>query len=327
MGIDLYRAKKGSILLIALWSLFMLASLAVILGYQVRQKLALVKRLNERDSLSLICEAGVRTALAGIRGDPDQKGYNCLSDHWSSNPAFNQMQVGDGLVSIGNPPVYGLVDEERKVNINKADQPVMARLFRVCGLEEQKATDLSYSIIDWRDADSYLSVPLGSAEDSYYRDLKNPYEAKNADFETLDELLLVRGMDENVFKKIRNYITIYGNGKININTAQRPVLIAAGLSPETADLLEAFRNGKDGVPGTTDDGVFTDIGDLTAKLSAENRLSDAQLTELSTLAPLSGVVSQYFTVTAVASLGRGVASQSVTAVISARDGIVYWSEE
>ena len=336
MRIDPSDKRKASILLIALWSLFMLSSMAVILGYQAWQKINLVKRLNERDTLSLLCMSGVRRALADLRVDAETRLVNTLSDHFSVNPGYDRMQAGEGTVSIGytvigtdGKPrnVYGLIDEDRKININKADQPVLERLFRVCGLEDQQAKDLSYCIIDWRDPDSLLSAPTGSAEGSYYRSLTLPYDAKNADLDTLDELMLVKGMDENVFKKIGNYITIYGSGKININTAPRPVLIAAGLSPDTADILEAFRNGKDGIPGTADDGVFASVPELTSKLTAENQLTETQLTELSNLASVAGVTSEYFTVYASASLGRGSASQSATAVISATHGIVYWSEE
>ena len=329
--------KRASILLIALWSLFLLSCFAVILGTEVRQKLELVRRLGERDSLIAACDAGVRSALDEASGEKILP-YQSLRNPWSRDPdRFKEIRLRDCLVTVSyetpgpdGAPVaaYGLVDEESKININKAPEAVMERLFKIVGIEEGPAQDLAWSIIDWRDADSFLSVPVGSAEDSYYRGLKYPYEAKNADFELLDELRLVKGVDENVFNKIKNYITIYGAGFTNVNTATRPVLIALGLSGDTADLLISYRDGKDGLPGTDDDAVFSTVGGVTADISAARHLSDAELTELSNLAArgMIGVQSQYFSVSVAARMRRGNGSYNANAVIDSDGAILYWSE-
>ncbi|MGE5308160.1 MAG: general secretion pathway protein GspK [Deltaproteobacteria bacterium] len=324
--------KRGSILLIALWSLFLLSCFAVILGTEVRSKIELVRRVDDRDTLRSLCDAGVRTAVEAVKGE-EVRLYEVLSDPWANDPfRFGRITLGDNTVSIQHAgetgrPVYGLVDEESKININEAPPQVIERLLRVCGLEEGPAQELAYSIVDWRDADSFLSVPLGSAEDSYYRSQEVPYGCKNAPFDLPDEVLLVKGMDENVFQKIGRYITIYGDGKVNLNTAEKPVLIALGLSAETADLLIDYRNGKDGIPGTGDDGVLTSSA-LTSALSAVYRLSDAEMTELSAVenGGMAAVRSRFFTVTAVASMRGGRSTRTVTAVVDTKENILYWSE-
>jgi DNA uptake protein ComE-like DNA-binding protein len=48
------------------------------------------------------------------------------------------------------------------------------------------------AIIDWRDTDA--TAGASGAESSYYNTLKPPYNCKNAPFETLEELLYVKGM-------------------------------------------------------------------------------------------------------------------------------------
>jgi type II secretory pathway component PulK len=52
--------------------------------------------------------------------------------------------------------------------------------------------DLAAAIVDWRDGDSEVTV--NGAEDETYQQLNPPYRCKNADFDSLDELRLVRGM-------------------------------------------------------------------------------------------------------------------------------------
>ena len=47
-------------------------------------------------------------------------------------------------------------------------------------------------------------------------------------------MYLIRGITAEIFKKLKPYITIYGDGQININTAGKEVLTALGLN----DVLE-----------------------------------------------------------------------------------------
>jgi type II secretory pathway component PulK len=80
--------------------------------------------------------------------------------------------------------VYGMIDEASKLNINAATADMLLNL----GVPQ----DLAYSIVDWRDRDS--TPGDDGAEDEYYTSLPGtPYNCKNAPFEALEELLLVRG--------------------------------------------------------------------------------------------------------------------------------------
>lgn len=328
---------KGSILLVALWSLCILVIFAVMLGYTVRQKLTLVERLNQREKLRLIAEAGVKKAIAQLKKEPENT-YNTLKDDWSNNTAiFKDMHIGDGVVDIcydhldgrtaaSETTVYGLIDEERKININKIDMVVLERLFRVVlHYNESNAQSLAASIVDWRDADSQLSIPLGSAEDPYYKNLSYPYEAKDREFEIPEELLLVRGMDKDIFEKIKNYITIYGNGKININTASKTVLLALGLNRDLAEKIISFRLGEDGLPGSFDDNVFEAAANITSSLSQFSHLSASEIVQV------SAVVDKYLTVNSdnfmirsMTRLNKGGNSSESISVVDREGKILYW---
>ncbi len=75
-------------------------------------------------------------------------------------------------------------------------------------------SDLALIIADWIDPDSEPRLP--GSEDA----------AKNTFLWSVDELKLIQGMDQGTFGKISPYITVYGDGKININTADLPVLVS-----------------------------------------------------------------------------------------------------
>ena len=95
---------------------------------------------------------------------------------------FKDISIGDAAFSVsyeltghssGSRQLWGMVDEERKLNVNTVRLGDLKRLIQVVlSVDDIEAQELAASIIDWRDKDSMLSLPLGSAEDPYYRNTK-----------------------------------------------------------------------------------------------------------------------------------------------------------
>lgn len=81
---------------------------------------------------------------------------------------------------------------------------------------------------DWADPDGFRSGGLGGQEDSLYNTQDPPYLAKNAAFDTLQEVRTVEGWQGEVFDKFGQLITVFGDplGKINIQTAD-PLVVDA----------------------------------------------------------------------------------------------------
>jgi type II secretory pathway component PulK len=327
---------SGSVLFIALWSLCLLTVFAVYLANGVRSKITLIERLNSRDSLHFIAQAGVKQAITELRRQEDA-GFDCLNQAWSNNPqVFGEISIGLGKYSVGYNYInqsgkmetrYGLIDEERKLNLNQAELGNIQRLIMiVTGMSETEALTLAASIVDWRDRDNDVSIPSGSAEDSYYQNLSFPYEAKDAQFEVFDELLLVKGMHREVLEKLRNYITIYSNHKININTAPAEVLLALNLGTNLVSQIISFRCGEDGVESTGDDNVFTSLSEITIKLNAFTQLSEQELARLGNLisSGLISVSSSNFMARAAALLGKR--ELEIICVFNRKGEILSWRE-
>ncbi|HEO63663.1 MAG TPA: hypothetical protein ENN78_00130, partial [Candidatus Omnitrophica bacterium] len=130
------------------------------------------------------------------------------------------------------------------------------------------------AIIDWRDEDDFVygEEDFGrarGAENAYYQGLVPPYSCKNKDFEILEELLLVKGVthklyygkdeDGKIKYALKDFLTVYGEGSVNINTAPEPVLSALFGEDfkELASKVCAYRRGADGIIGTKDDRWFS----------------------------------------------------------------------
>jgi competence ComEA-like helix-hairpin-helix protein len=81
--------------------------------------------------------------------------------------------------------VYGLEDEESRLNVNTV---TLDDLKRLVGLPEAIAA----AMVDFRDEDSDVSP--GGAEADHYASLRPPYRIQNAPFQTIASLLAVRGV-------------------------------------------------------------------------------------------------------------------------------------
>jgi type II secretory pathway component PulK len=328
---------RASILIIALWSLCLLSAFAVILGYQVRQRLVLVNRLDERDRLRFLAEAGIRKGITELT-KLEVKTYDALNDGWSNNSIFKEISLGEREVTVsyndinkksGLPEVhFGFMDEERKINLNKIDAKVMERLFKiVLNYEDIQAQELGACIVDWRDQDSELTLAFGSAEDSYYNNLLAPYAAKNSDIEVLDELPLIKGFDDKVLEKVKDYVTIYGDGRININTASEVVLLALGLDENVVNKIILYRLGDDGIEATADDNIFATNTEIFPKLSQAYQFSAPEIEQL------LKVCEQYLTVRSanfmIKSTARsfGKNALSVNSVVNRKGKVLYWRED
>ncbi len=89
---------------------------------------------------------------------------------------------------------FGVTDEGGKLNINSlimldpAGQVLHDALMKLPNMTE----DVADAIVDWVDADE--DARANGAESSYYESLSGPYKSKNGPLNSLDELLLVKGV-------------------------------------------------------------------------------------------------------------------------------------
>ena len=163
-----------------------------------------------------------------------------------------------------------------------AEDPIangVRELFILWGLDATEASTAVESLIDWIDADN--DVQTTGAENSYYATQGYEQFPLNAEFTSIEQMLLVRGMDRvaQVRPDWRDYFTIYGIGSIDVNQADAQVLEAFfGSTREAALNVVATRNGSDGIEGTDDDEFFDSIEDARNLLG----VSDEAFESLST---------------------------------------------
>lgn len=183
--------RAGSVLILVLWVAFGLVALALYFAAAMGLEL----RAAEHRVAGLQAELAIQAAAVHVSNllvrveqpgwPPDLVAQEC-EDVPVGEARFWLVGRGDTAV-WGDLPVFGLVDEASKLNLNTASREMLERLTNLVMFPEVAA-----AIVDWRDADSEPQ-PQG-AEDAVYLRLNPPYRCKNARFESVDELRLVYGM-------------------------------------------------------------------------------------------------------------------------------------
>ncbi len=169
------HSARGAVLIVALFVVTALVGLVLVLARDKRV-----------DAMAAAHERACAQARAIALGAA--QAVLTLGD---SLPA-DVVEVGDGAFWLLSPDfdddknaAFGIADEASKVDINTAS---VDTLMMLPGVDEA----LAAAIVDWRDEDSTPST--NGAENEVYLLCSPPYYAKNAPFESVEELLFVRGM-------------------------------------------------------------------------------------------------------------------------------------
>ncbi len=239
------RGERGVVLLVVLWILVVLMVLTLQLSRSMRLEgmtadtfqqevqayyLALAG-LNRALYYILVAEAQGRTLLSlysNVDGEPRP------ADAWlRADGTWYGERWGEGGYRVR------VSDEEAKINLNQVDEITLRQVFLNLGFEQEDAEALTDAIFDWRDPDHLER--LKGAERDYYLSLPTPYPAKDGPFDSVDELLLVRGITRRLFfgeegPALRELFTVYGRWQrqVNLLTAS-PLLLQAVLGLD-ADL-------------------------------------------------------------------------------------------
>jgi hypothetical protein len=171
------------------------------------------------------------------------------------DPALKQDIGSDGGIEVH------ISSEEARLPINyitsSGYRDVVYNLFINWGLSTDEAATAADSLADWVDSDD--EVRSQGAESTYYKGLGFQDFPHNQGFTSVEEMILVRGMDavERVKPDWRDYFSVLSDGVVDVNYASKDVLMAVTGAQDTyVDNLLRERNGPDGIPGTEDDVVI-----------------------------------------------------------------------
>jgi general secretion pathway protein K len=183
---------QGVALIVVLWIFIFLFAVAFNFSVAVREEASAAHRFSDDTQGYYLALAGFQQGLydlmhqaAGINLEEFKQKGDLYDGQW------REEKLGGGAYRMR------FIDEGGKININRVDEGILRRVLANLGVEEPRRTILVDSIMDWRDADDLHRV--NGAENDYYRSLTPGYTAKNGPFDTVEDLLWVRGMSADLF--------------------------------------------------------------------------------------------------------------------------------
>jgi general secretion pathway protein K len=273
------KEHSGFVLVVVLCMVIMLGILLFGFNHKSRAGLLAVDDLRMSEQALNCARAGLNIAIAAVRDTENIQTNRKLQNLLSGE---NTVSLDEGSCSItvteesGRLNINLLIDENDKINRTIIDQ--LLRLIDLLNRENFGDFHISYelvpSIIDWIDSDEEVTcLPFvkhenSGAESDYYSDLTPPYRCRNNSFETTEDILLIKGVTQQVFGCLRDFITVRGDDKININWASKHVIqsLSESMDPVLAQMIIDRRKIKSfgsvmelrEIPGLTD-GIYQAI--------------------------------------------------------------------
>jgi general secretion pathway protein K len=281
------RQQRGMAVVMAVAVVLLVTTAALELHVNERTNLLNAAGMRDRITLDQMAASGVHLAMAILVKDRMDSESDSLQEDWADTETMATMmdelsfekgklevKIFDELSRI---QINALVDFPGATAYNEKQHQIWERfagnllsLYELLGdeageMEETDAPTVINSVKDWLDKDDDITS-INSAETDYYEELDPPYACKNGPFDHVSEVRLVKGITPELFNGIAgtmglsNYITVYGAvkveddkfsypGKININTAELPVLKVL-LPSESEGMAELLIEYREAVSGT-----------------------------------------------------------------------------
>lgn len=255
------RDNKGVALVLTVSVVSLLIAVTVQFSSDTRRELAGAANGLSMNTLGIKVKSGYNLAKAVLHGDGGENEYDSLHDSWSLlvERDISDFYPAGGLEIVvrdlsGRLQLNSLAGSADGGNDNTAriTRDILQRLLVqeiLIDVDLDRAELIVNAIVDWIDKDD-KEQGLESTESSYYRGLQPSYAAKNGPLEFIEELLLIRGITEEMYyggkdrPGLKDLVTVHGSdGTVNINTAPRPLLKAMSpmMNAEFADDLITFR--------------------------------------------------------------------------------------
>ena len=290
------NCESGAALIVALWTVLLLSLLIGSLAYEMHVEAGITSYSRKLVKARAAAAGGVEYAKfmlaksfetsAFEEDDESREALRVMALNLEKGIGATSVQVtmGDSTATVD------ILPESGRRNVNKLEDEDWEELLDQCGVPEEKWPDLIDCFMDWIDEGDAHRLNGAEEDDAYYKE--RGYVPKNAPLDTVDELLLIKGFTPEIvyggpppdpksepLRGIAHLLTTFGDGKVNINTASREVLLTLTsgngkmIDDWVVDDILKYRLGDDGEANTEDDG-FDSVAEAIAKTGLDAALGD-----------------------------------------------------
>ena len=312
--------RDGSALMVALWVILLLSLLIASFAFDMHVEADITSYYRKRVKAEYIARSGLELSKVILSRldtvDPEEVGL----DDREEALITAAVRLSRGLPVRGLTRALGegtltleIEPEEGRRNVNELEDRDWEEILDQANIPEERWPELIDCFLDFTDGDDVRRLHGAESDDAFYED--RGYRVKNAPIDTIDELLLIKGFDEEVvfgsppgvhpeeaMQGIASWLTTWSHGRVNINTATREVLLTLPELDEWAvDAIIEQRIGLEGEEGGRDDG-FTSVDEAisTAGLNPDLRdritVADVHYMRITSVGEVGGVRSAVWSV-------------------------------
>ena len=230
--------ERGMVLLLVLVVITLLSALLSEFAFSTLVDLRLTETFRDTTRAEYLARGGITAGQMLLQTDNNSYDARDPEELWSVG--VQEYPLAEGNISITIEDLDGRLLLNKLVDqAGNPDSLYRERFIRLCselGLDNSEA--LADALIDWLDPDQVRS-PAG-AEDNDYLTEDPAYEATDGPLLSFDELRLVRGFNSATVELLRPHVSVFGSGKLNINTASPELLRSwdAEAAPAVEMLLD-----------------------------------------------------------------------------------------
>jgi len=234
------RGERGFALIITLLVTAIIVSVLAEIVFSVHMDTMSTGSYIDYQETSTMARDGIAVARK-ISRDINDAEYTYLGDN-KGVTLFNDIDKVAGRLEVelsdesGRVSINSIVYKNGEINQEYYDMYV--RLLEELNLP----VSLAETLADWIDSDDSARKE-GAENTDYYLRLKPPYTSKGAPLTSPEELYLVKGYGKDEVQKLSEFVTVYTEGKININTAPPEVLraLSADITDDLARNVVSYR--------------------------------------------------------------------------------------
>jgi general secretion pathway protein K len=275
------NTKEGAALLVALWVLIILSLIVSSFAFEIQLEAMLVSHKRKKFQSEMLARSGIEYARAILDKQSEAKELE-IEDMGEDPDGFMQsalfikrglsttstIELGEGSFSVT------LESAEAGRNVNLLTRDEWLDILEMANVPSTEWDTMVDCLEDWIDEGDLHGLNGAESDDPFYQD--RGYPVKNGPLDSVEELLLVKGWGPDILYGkgadeegdaifgIADLLTVWGDGKVNLNTASTDVLLSYAEYEdwELESVLEA-RKGEDGEAGTLDDGIKS-LGEVGA---------------------------------------------------------------
>jgi len=223
--------ERGIALIITMMVVTVMTVLIMDLHQSVRIHFYIATNLVDGVKAAYLVRSGVQVAAGALLSDRQDNSDDHMHESWYDFMGLLNMYglaglpVGEGTVLIDIKDEAGRFNLNSMINKRGKSRQQPIEIFKKLLLQLELEEALANSIVDWIDADEE-AIEGGGLEDQVYGYEAMGIVSKNAPFDSLEEVRLVFGMNDEVWAKLSKLISIYGDVRMNLNTAPKEVIKA-----------------------------------------------------------------------------------------------------